>query len=345
MFKLKKPNLDFGYCSIENIFINDFMPMANGIQIKVYLTGYKIASDKEENIKIGNYSIAKSLNIPLKDVLDSWDFWEKKGIIVKHEKQSRIDEHDYDVEFLSLIDLYIEKNFKNSASHTTSKVNPSDLASATYDPRLKDMYYFIDQLMRRPLEPQERLKILEWIRTYNFDPEVVSKAFEYSIESKNKKNFNYIKAVLRSWYDEGLLSVESIEEKLLTENDIFTKYRKIYSYLGYANKFPTEGDKEIMNRWINNSSLDFDFLLFIIKESSKKTSNVNMNYLNKIVSDIESKGIKTVEEFMNLQNSEKKAKESSVSKNPKQSNKFHNFSQDDDKYTNSQLEKILGIKK
>jgi len=38
VFRLKKPNLDFGYCSIENIFINDFMPMANGIQIKVYLT-------------------------------------------------------------------------------------------------------------------------------------------------------------------------------------------------------------------------------------------------------------------------------------------------------------------
>jgi len=111
VFRLKKPNLDFGYCSIENIFINDFMPMANGIQIKVYLTGYKLASDKEENIKIGNYSIAKSLNIPLKDVLDSWDFWEKKGIIVKHEKENRVDEHDYDVEFLSLIDLYIEKNF------------------------------------------------------------------------------------------------------------------------------------------------------------------------------------------------------------------------------------------
>ena len=345
MFRLKKPNLDFGYCSIENIFINDFMPMANGVQIKVYLTGYKLASDRESNTKLSNYSIAKSLNIPLKDILDSWDFWEKKGIIVKHEKTDGIDEHDYDVEFLSLIDLYIEKNFKNNTPTSPATVNPSDLAASTYDPKLKDMYYFIDQLMRRPLEPQERLKILEWIRTYNFDPNVISKAFEYSVESKGKKNFNYVKAILRSWYDEGLLSLESIEEKLLMENDVFAKYRKIYSYLGYANKFPTEGDKEIMNKWIKNFSLDFDFLLFIIKESSKKTSNVNMNYLDKIVSDVEEKGIRTTEDFVKLQSHDKKSKETSNPKAAKPTNKFHNFAQDNDKYTNSELERILGIKK
>ena len=97
-FTLEVTDMDLGDTPIENIFINDYMPMANGTYVKVYLLGFKYAHDRDENIEVTNMTIAKHLNIPLEDVLGAWDFWEEKGIIKK------IDETqvNYKVKFLNL---------------------------------------------------------------------------------------------------------------------------------------------------------------------------------------------------------------------------------------------------
>ena len=71
----KEPNeVDLGDTSIPNIFIDIFMPMADGLYVKVYLLGYKNACDPSFNPKFNNNSIAKDLNIPLSDVLSAWKF-------------------------------------------------------------------------------------------------------------------------------------------------------------------------------------------------------------------------------------------------------------------------------
>lgn len=82
-FSLETTDMDLGDTPIENIFINDYMPMANGTYVKVYLLGYKYAYDRDARIEVNNSTIAKHLNIPLDDVLRAWDFWESKGIIEK----------------------------------------------------------------------------------------------------------------------------------------------------------------------------------------------------------------------------------------------------------------------
>ncbi len=82
-FVLETTDMALGDTPIENIFINDYMPMANGTYVKVYLLGYKYANDRDSNIEVNNSTISKHLDIPLEDVLRSWDFWEEKGIIEK----------------------------------------------------------------------------------------------------------------------------------------------------------------------------------------------------------------------------------------------------------------------
>lgn len=350
MFRIKEPNLDFGHTAIENIFINDFMPMANGVQLKVYLTGYKFAKEQNTTIEVTNTSIAKHLNIPLSDVLSAWDFWENKNVIVKHPKLEANDITDFDVEFLSLIQLYIDKNLE-SKQVVSSGVAPSqtvEMVNASQDPKFKEMFYLIDQLMRRNLQPNERMRILDWIRTYNFDTTLIVRAFELAIEGRGQKNFNYVKSILLSWYDSGLLTLKDVENKLLNEKEEFIRYRKIYALLGYGSKLPSEGDKEVMKRWLDEYKFDFNFLVFVLKESSKRTSNVNMNYLDKIIIDLYKENIQTVEAYKHYVDSRvttKKQHDTQHTPPKKSSNKFHNFEQKTEKYTNDELEKILGIRK
>lgn len=350
MFRIKDPNLDFGHTAIENIFINDFMPMANGVQLKVYLTGYKFAREQNTKIEVTNTSIAKHLNIPLSDVLSAWDFWENKNVIIKHPKLDATDVTDFDVEFLSLIQLYIDKNLESKKVLSTG-VAPSQTAEmvhASQDPKIKEMFYLIDQLMRRNLQPNERMRILDWIRTYNFDTTLIVRAFELAIDGRGQKNFNYVKSILLSWYDSGLLTLQDVENKLLTEKEEFLRYRKIYAVLGYGSRLPSEGDKEVMKRWLDDYEFDFDYLIFVLKESSKRTSNVNMNYLDKIIMDLHKEDIRTIDAYKSHVTSRMETKEqgnSRPSAPKKTTNRFHNFDQKNEKYTNDELEKILGIRK
>ena len=78
MFFKEVNEIDLGETTIANIFIDIFMPMANGLYVKVYLLGYRQACDPNSNPKFDNNSIAKNLNIPLSDVIDAWKFWQNK---------------------------------------------------------------------------------------------------------------------------------------------------------------------------------------------------------------------------------------------------------------------------
>ena len=61
MFFKEVNEIDLGETTIANIFIDIFMPMANGLYVKVYLLGYRQACDPNSNPKFDNNSIAKNL--------------------------------------------------------------------------------------------------------------------------------------------------------------------------------------------------------------------------------------------------------------------------------------------
>ncbi len=351
-FVKKTTDIDFGQTSIENIFINDFMPMADGTHVKVYLLGYKYANDRDDSIIVDNSTISKHLNIPLVDVLKAWEFWEKLGIIKKHTKDNG-DENDFVVEFLSLRQLYIDNNYSLNNSPKTDKTpsskervcSPDDLLEANKIPEIKNMFYQIDQLMRRQLSVNERLAVLEWIYNFNMDPDIIVKAFEYSIEKRKVKSIRYIGVIIRNWYDSGLITLEKLEESLEGAQRKYMYYDKIFKALGFSFRQPSNAEKEVMDTWIDEWKFSLDMILKAC-ENSKKTSNPSISYINSILLAWKKDGLKSPEEA-DAKNQERKAsnnKEKNKINKPK-NNKFNNFKQRFDKYSNDELEKILGIKK
>lgn len=350
-FKIAKDSIDFGTTAIENIFINDFMPMANGTDVKVYLLGFKYASQltdvSDDLVEMNNSILARHLSIPSEDVLRAWDFWEKKGIIKKHLRSQAMG--DYDVEFLSLRQLYIDNNYSRPAQASAS-IGVDELIESTRSPELSQMFYDIDQLMRRQLNPKERQEILSWIYDMHYSPEMVLKAFLYAVESKGVKHLNYTRSILTHWYDQGIISPEAADEHLSTDSKAYSAYRQIYKTLGFQNRTVNAGDKEIIDLWLNDLGLDLDFILEVVKERATRTSNVNMKYLDAAIKDLFQRGIRTISAFKDdikardIQKEEqKKQKSQGESKTPKTSsnNRFHQFEQSKTQYSNDELEKLL----
>lgn len=349
-FFLETTDMDLGDTPIENIFINDYMPMANGTYVKVYLIGYKYAHDRDFKIEVTNETIAKHLNIPLEDVLRAWDFWQSKGIIEKIQMDSERS-YNYKVKFLNLKQLYIKNNIKlftKEEAVKVEKLSTGDLIEANKVPEVNNMFNKIDQIMRRQTVPLEKQKILNWITDYNMNPDVIEKAFSYGVERKGIRKISYVEGIIRNWYDDGLTNMEAVMEYFKDKDQKYYIYQKIMKSLGLDKRPVRDDEIEIMDKWIDEYKLSMDLILKACEADKNQVPSIR--YVNGILRSWTQKGIKTVEDIEVLDKPQerqpKDVRSGGIKRSrPNTTTRFHNFEQRTDKYSSEDLEKIARKKR
>lgn len=345
-FTLETTDMDLGDTPIENIFINDYMPMANGTYVKVYLTGFKYAHDKDEKIDVTNKTISKHLDIPLEDVLRAWDFWEEKGIIVKEDS----DKVNYKVKFLNLKQLYIKNNIsmfnQKEEPKKALKYSTKDLIEANQMPLINTMFNSIDYIMRRQTSPSEKKQILEWIHDYNMNPDVIEKAFFFAVEQKGIRKINYVEGIIRNWYDGGLTNLDVIMEHFKEVDENFYRYQKVMKSLGLHNRPVKKDEKKLIDKWFD----EYNFSMEIVLMGCDTDKNVkpSISYVNGTLSSWFEKGVKEIQDIEALNKPiqiRKPEIKQHVKKGIASKTRFHNFEQRTDKYTSEELEAIARRKR
>ena len=71
-YSVEKFKIDLGETPIENIFLNQYLQVATGNQLKVYLYCYKLAKDTSANVDISDEEIAKALDLTESEVSECW---------------------------------------------------------------------------------------------------------------------------------------------------------------------------------------------------------------------------------------------------------------------------------
>ncbi|MGM0396400.1 MAG: DnaD domain protein [Bacillota bacterium] len=347
-FIIETTDMDLGDTPIENIFINDYMPMANGTYVKVYLLGYKYAHDRDDRIEVTNKTIAKHLDIPMEDVLRAWDFWENKGII----RKEGTDDVDYWVTFLNLKQLFIKNNLmaqKNSREEKKPRASSEkDLIEANQIPLINNMFNNIDYMMRRQTAPMEKKQILSWIQDYNMNPDVIEKAVSYGAEVKNKRSIKYIEGIIRNWYDQGLTNMDAVMEYFNKVDKKYFRYQKVMKSIGLEHKGVTDGDLKVVNKWFDQYGYTMELVLKGC-ETANKVQYPTINYIDGVISDWHNKGIKEVAdiEVMDKQEEKPARKQYKASGKSTASHKtrFHNFEQRSAKYSPEDLEQMAKRKR
>lgn len=339
-FILQEMKIDLGDTPIENIFITDYMPIADGTYVKVYLLGYKYAKDKQGNFN--NETIAKNLKIPLSDVLNAWDFWDKEGIIIRHIED---DEYNYMVEFVNLKQLYIDNVYKyisKAPDEKSNYINNDELINSNKNIENKKMMEEIEGLFSRPLKISEKQKIITWMNNYKMKPDIMAQAFSYCINNKKIKRFSYIESVVSSWHDEGVCDIDTMVDYLEKRNDRFYVYSRISKSLGF-NRILSEGETKTIDKWVDEWNFSMEMILKCL-ENSTKISNPNLNYFDSILDKWYKKGYKNIDDLKNDKKVDDKPridKTPKINEATKPNNKFHNFEQKIKNYSEQELEQIV----
>jgi DnaD/phage-associated family protein len=259
---------------LENIFINEYMPQADGVYVKVYIFALMYAGHDSH---MTNETIAKHLGISVLDVLQAWDYWEKQGVIKKFAASTK-DQFDYSVEFASLKELVYSKGKRARKAEGTVPETHRDLME---NDQIKRMYSDIEQITGRFFEGTEPQEILSWISDYKVAPEFVTRVYKYCVQKRNNSKAKYVASVVREWIGLGLKTVEQVEEFLEETDNRHYIYRRVLKSMGLF-RHPTEEEKRIMDTWFD----EMDFTIETVLEACKKTSgitNPNINYINSVL--------------------------------------------------------------
>ncbi|EQF22279.1 dnaD domain protein [Clostridioides difficile CD160] len=338
MFFKENTEINLGETTIPNIFIDIFMPMADGLYVKIYLLGYRQACDGSSNPNFNNSSISKNLNVPLSDVLNAWKFWEEKKIIKIHNDN---DEYNlnYSIEFLDLKSFYINNMLNNTPK---LKQELSEDLLETENQEIKNMFIEIKKISNRVLEPSEKKTILNIIDKFNVTTDLIIFAYEYA-KKKNgvPKPARYIESIIKGWYDSNLHTLEDVKNSFLDKENRFKLYKTIFNELGFY-RIPTRVEKEIMDTWLDKFNMNID----IIIEACSKSKNIaspSIAYINGIVKNWYEEDIKSLADL-------NKSKEKALQRNKKgqdnnnivyKKTKFHNFNETFTQYTSDELDEII----
>ena len=330
-FKFQKEKIDFGYTTIDNIFLQDYMPTANGDDVKVYLLGYQFAQCLHENFS--NETIARHLNFDLSRVRQAWQYWADQGIVNIIDLNLPTEK----IEFINLKQLYVDHVYRFLPNlPDLDGIKPLDdpyteLIENHQSLDIKTMFQKIEVLMGRFLNFNEKRQVNEWLKQYATEPDVVLEAFTYAIETKNVKDLRYISTILANWHDQGIRTMNDLQMHLEENRKNYPIYGLVRNRLGFTGRQLTAIEKKIIDTWVDTYELPVELIELALSYASK-TTNPHLNYFNAILENWHKSGIKSVDEA-------KHATSSSPSKNKKSPLK-HNFDQQYNQFSEEELEKL-----
>ena len=259
--------------SIENIFINEYMPDADGDHVKVYLMARLYA---EIGRSLSEADMARELGVSEKVIREAWDYWESLGAIRKRYTDGE-GKLDYAVEFVDLKSQLYGRGDQGSAQPDPEEVHPTETFGSE---AVKKLMEALEKDLGRTFSSTEMYTVIGWIQDLGATPEVVRKAVSYCSE-RGKVNLNYISRVVGEWCSKGFRTAAAVDEYLEEVDQRHFRQRRILKALGLSRN-PTEAESAMMDRWFDEMGFSMDKVLEACAGTTG-ISNPNIKYVDSIL--------------------------------------------------------------
>ncbi len=346
-----------GTTVIQNIFIDQYMPKANGEFIKVYLYLLRCA-DSDCTLTLS--SIADVLEHTENDVRRALTYWEKQGLLqLQLDRSCTLDAvtfvapHTVSEAAASLntvspiadtmsvhTELPVKTGSKNSRQETDAhRVDPPSrerILAISEQQDMKQLFFIAEQYLQRPLTPSEQSDFIYYYDTLKFSADLIEYLLEYCI-SKGSPSRHYIRKVALSWAEAGITTVLQAKQ----ESNLYNKhYFAIFNAFGIKGRNPVTSELETMSRWLKEYCFSMDIILEACKRTISQIHQPSFQYADKILKKWNQNGVKTLSDIekLDLQRKKDQKKQQPAQQKP-QSNRFNNFSQRE--YDYPQLERQL----
>lgn len=263
--------------TIPDIFFTEYLPQANGDFIKVYLY-ILFLSKYDKDIKVNDLS--KKLGLSLKVIQDAMKYWEEQNVITKK---------NTGYVFNSLQEIELHHLYKPKAALSAEQIQKS----VESQKRAKTIEYinnkFFSGLMPTTWYPDIEL----WFKKYDFDDEVMMALFQYCFD-KSALHRNYIQTVADAWAKNSIKTYNDLDLYYEKHEKINKIANMISKKLGLARQL-SQYEYAYIEKWIIDFEFSFDIIEIALKRTTSKV-NPSFDYIDKLLTDWNDRGFKTVEQ-------------------------------------------------
>jgi hypothetical protein len=259
---LQPESFDFSLIQLESLFIEEFVPHAPLLPLKVYLLGLQLLQ-KGQNPDLS--ILATRLGVKSEDILEAYKYWRDLGLVRLSASKTSSEE---DIHYLSVRDLYLSSNYQLKKS----------LSSLDRGELYNELFRYVNEVLVSPATEIERSSVIDYLRDKDVAKELVREAFrDHAMQyARGQKVVN----TLRYWHDNGIESLEDLEAFKERFNLRQLNYKQVLSALGYPYTAPTQADKDCIDTWLDEYQFDMEKILEKIKEITMNKRNPSMNYLH-----------------------------------------------------------------
>ena len=347
---------------VPNIFIDQYMTMANGEFVKVYLYLLRSASDSTSECTISD--IADHCSHTEKDVLRALRYWENAGLLsLSYDKNhvisgvtllspdsrtasdkaapagqasSSLSESPSDsVPASSVSDKRIIGFPADSTSRHTYTAD--EIGQFRKDPSVSEFLCVTEVYLKHTLGASEVNTILYWYDGLHFQPDLIIYLVEYCI-SKGHSNIRYMDRVAMGWKDDGITSVEEARKYTAAHSRI---YYDVMKALGISGRSLTDDEGLYIQRWTKEYAFDRTLILEACRRTIATTHQSSFAYTDAILSDWHKNQVHNMNDIQALDAAHARSHKSSLPPKEiaKRNSKFNNFNQRD--YDYDKLEQVL----
>ncbi len=322
---------------IPNIFIDQYMPAANGSYVKVYLYLLRCFSGDCPDITIS--SIADRLENTEKDIIRALNYWEKLHLLKLSYDESK------ELSGIQIIDLGSIQEIKEplqtspAADEVAASLEPPQkhsarqsysaekVATLTNNEDVQWVMHIVEIYLDRPLKPMDLQLILYLYEELHFSAELIMYLFEYCV-SKGKKNVSYMEAVALTWAENGIDTEEKAKEATSAYNEHFSAVNKAFG----LNRAPGQIERQYITKWVEDFGYSDDIITEACNRTILRTQKPDFKYADRILETWFKKSVKTKADIDRLDdefNKGNKTREANkaVSVQKPSSNKFNQYPQ------------------
>ena len=321
-----------GVTIISNIFIDYYIPRANGEFVKIYL--YLLRSLQSGDTALDLTAVADVFDCTESDVLRTLRYWENQKLVVLAgtDTQTSIDflqpmlpdavQNTLAEQAVTQIAPVTSTNTVRTGTTPTAKVSVSQTANIAQTgnqtpsapenqkkslsaDRLKELceqedvrqiLFLAESYLGTTLSRTVTDELLYIYEKLHFSVDLFDYLIEYCV-SKGSKDIHYIKKVAFSWHEAGINTVTRAKQETTTYH---RNYFSILKAFGISNRNPVQSEIHMIDHWMKDYGFTMDILTEACSRTVASTGKANFRYADKILSGWKDKGVRHLTDIQAL---------------------------------------------
>ena len=209
---------------VDNQFIREYLPMASGDYVRVYLYGLMCCHHPEAGKELEEMS--RELDLPEEEILKAYRYWERRGLV------RRISDRPPAWQYLPV---------------RSREREAEGLRDPAYEAFAESLYGVFSN--ERRLHGSEIQTCYEWVTELKLPPEAVIMLLKH-METVKGKNFTIHSAekMALKMAEEKIRTLEEAEEFLSRDEEIYNGTKAVLRRLGKRNA-PSEDQLALYRKW------------------------------------------------------------------------------------------------